>query len=197
MLFRLCSKWIDGADKSRGRDKLSLGLGHNLATGLIAEAKTIAQSNAYLAAKSPIRPFRILRFATRNRHRVSHRHCQGQLEARIESLRCAREYPHCPPNPYRRSRLTASSIAYERARTDFWRRGDSTSRGQYGGWNCLRGRNAVGHLKPQNSVANSVTSLHQSLSGSPLRAGGARRQWSRCARPRSRTMRRSRNPRRE
>jgi integrase len=44
MHFRVYSKWIDGADKSRERDKLNLGFGHDLATELIAEAK-FAQSN--------------------------------------------------------------------------------------------------------------------------------------------------------
>lgn len=32
MLFRVYSKWIDGADKSRERDKLNIGFGHDLAT---------------------------------------------------------------------------------------------------------------------------------------------------------------------
>jgi hypothetical protein len=58
--------------------------GHDWATALIAEAKKFAPSNAYLAerllgrgmqlrpgAKSPMRPFRILQFATRNRHTVT------------------------------------------------------------------------------------------------------------------------------
>ena len=51
MLFRVYSKWIDGADKSRERDKLNLGFGHDLATELIAEAKTFARSNTYLAER--------------------------------------------------------------------------------------------------------------------------------------------------
>jgi hypothetical protein len=38
-LLRVYSKWIDGADKSRERDKLNHGFGHDLATELIAEAK--------------------------------------------------------------------------------------------------------------------------------------------------------------
>jgi len=41
----------DGADKSRERDKLNLGFGHDLATELIAEAKKFAQSNTYLAER--------------------------------------------------------------------------------------------------------------------------------------------------
>jgi integrase len=45
MLFRVYSKWIDGADKSRERDKLNVGFGHDLATKLIVEAKKFAQSN--------------------------------------------------------------------------------------------------------------------------------------------------------
>ena len=48
-VFRVYSKWIDGADKSREREKLNIGFGHDLATELIAEAKKFAQSNAYLA----------------------------------------------------------------------------------------------------------------------------------------------------
>ena len=32
MLFRVYSKWIDGADKSREREKLNVGFGHDLAT---------------------------------------------------------------------------------------------------------------------------------------------------------------------
>ena len=42
MLFRVYSKWIDGADKSRERDKLNVGFGHDLATELIAEARKFA-----------------------------------------------------------------------------------------------------------------------------------------------------------
>ena len=56
MLFRVYSKWIDGADKSRERDKLNLGFGHDLATELIAEAKKFAQSNTYLAEREGFEP---------------------------------------------------------------------------------------------------------------------------------------------
>ena len=56
MLFRVYSKWIDGADKSRERDKLNLGFGHYLATELIAEAKKFAQSNTYLAEREGFEP---------------------------------------------------------------------------------------------------------------------------------------------
>jgi hypothetical protein len=45
-------------------------------------------------AKSPMRPHRILRFATRSRHRVSHRHCQRRLEARASNRCVARR--ECP-----------------------------------------------------------------------------------------------------
>ena len=51
MLFRVYSKWIDGADKSHERDKLNLRFGHDLATELIAEANKFAQSNTYLAGR--------------------------------------------------------------------------------------------------------------------------------------------------
>ena len=51
MLFRVYSKWIDGADKSRERDKLNIGFGHDLATELTVEAKKFAQSNTYLAER--------------------------------------------------------------------------------------------------------------------------------------------------
>ena len=56
MLFRVYSKWIDGADKSRERQKLNLGFGHDLATELIAEAKKFAQSNTYLAEREGFEP---------------------------------------------------------------------------------------------------------------------------------------------
>ncbi len=56
MLFRVYSKWIDGADKSRERDKLNVGFGHDLATELIAEAKKFAQSNTYLAEREGFEP---------------------------------------------------------------------------------------------------------------------------------------------
>ena len=47
MLFRVYSKWIDGANKSHERDKLNLGFGHDLATELIAVAKNFAQSEQF------------------------------------------------------------------------------------------------------------------------------------------------------
>ncbi len=56
MLFRVYSKWIDGADRSREREKLNLGFGHDLATELIAEAKKFAQSNTYLAEREGFEP---------------------------------------------------------------------------------------------------------------------------------------------
>jgi hypothetical protein len=56
MLFRVYAKWIDGADKSRERDKFNLGFGHHLTTELIAGAKTIAQSNTYLAEREGFEP---------------------------------------------------------------------------------------------------------------------------------------------
>ena len=57
MLFRVYSKWIDGADKSRERDKLNVGFGHDLATELIAEANKFAQSNTYLAETQGFEPW--------------------------------------------------------------------------------------------------------------------------------------------
>jgi hypothetical protein len=33
MLFRVYSNWIDGADKSRERDKLNIGFGHGIDRG--------------------------------------------------------------------------------------------------------------------------------------------------------------------
>ena len=57
MLFRVYSKWIDGADRSREREKLFLGFGHDLATAVIAEAKTFAQSNTYLAETQGFEPW--------------------------------------------------------------------------------------------------------------------------------------------
>ena len=57
MLFRVYSKWIDGADKSREREKLNVGFGHDLATELIAEAKKFAQSNTYLAETQGFEPW--------------------------------------------------------------------------------------------------------------------------------------------
>jgi len=60
MLFRVYSKWVDGADKSRERDKLNHAFGHefghDLATELIAEAKKFAQSNTYLAEREGFEP---------------------------------------------------------------------------------------------------------------------------------------------
>ncbi len=57
MLFRVYSKWIDGADKSRERDKLNVAFGHDLATELIAEANKFAQSNTYLAETQGFEPW--------------------------------------------------------------------------------------------------------------------------------------------
>ena len=57
MLFRVYSKWIDGADKSREREKLNIGFGHDLATELIAGAKKFAQSNTYLAETQGFEPW--------------------------------------------------------------------------------------------------------------------------------------------
>ena len=45
-----------GADKSRERDKLNHAFGHDLATELIAEAKTFARSNTYLAEREGFEP---------------------------------------------------------------------------------------------------------------------------------------------
>jgi hypothetical protein len=60
MLFRVYSKWIDGADKSRERDKLNHAFDHefvhDLATELIREAKQFAQSNTYLAEREGFEP---------------------------------------------------------------------------------------------------------------------------------------------
>ncbi len=51
---------VDGADRSRERDKLNLGFGHgfghDLATELIAEGKNFAQSNTYLAERESANP---------------------------------------------------------------------------------------------------------------------------------------------
>ena len=57
MLFRVYSKWIDGADKSREREKLNVGFGHDLATELIAEANKFAQSTSYLAETQGFEPW--------------------------------------------------------------------------------------------------------------------------------------------
>ena len=57
MLLRVYSKWIDGADKSREREKLNVGVGHDLARELIAEAKKFAQSNIYLAETQGFEPW--------------------------------------------------------------------------------------------------------------------------------------------
>jgi hypothetical protein len=57
MLFRVYSRWIDGADKSRERDKLNIGFGHDLATEWIAEAEKLAQSNAYVAETQGFEPW--------------------------------------------------------------------------------------------------------------------------------------------
>jgi len=57
MLFHVYSKWIDGADKSREREKLNVGFGHDLATELIAEAKKFAQSNTYVAETQGFEPW--------------------------------------------------------------------------------------------------------------------------------------------
>ena len=51
------AKWLDGADKSRERDKLNLGFGHDLAPELIAEANKFAQSNTYLAETQGFEPW--------------------------------------------------------------------------------------------------------------------------------------------
>jgi hypothetical protein len=45
------SKWIDGADRSRERDKLNVGFGHDFASDLIAEAKKLAQSGCEVAER--------------------------------------------------------------------------------------------------------------------------------------------------
>jgi len=57
MLFHVYSKWIDGADRSRERDKLNVGFGHDLATKLIADANQFAQSNTYLAETQGFEPW--------------------------------------------------------------------------------------------------------------------------------------------
>jgi hypothetical protein len=57
MLFRVYSKRIGGADKSREREKLNVGFGHDLPTELIAEAKKFAQSNTYLAETQGFEPW--------------------------------------------------------------------------------------------------------------------------------------------
>ena len=44
MLFPVYSKWIDGADRSRERDKLNRGFGYDLARGLTVESERSTQS---------------------------------------------------------------------------------------------------------------------------------------------------------
>ena len=54
--MRLSDVDFNGADRSRERDKLNLGFGHDLATELIAQAKNFAQSKTYLAEKEGFEP---------------------------------------------------------------------------------------------------------------------------------------------
>ena len=49
MLFSVHSKWIDGADRSRERDKLSASLGHNRATKIGELVEKTEESVSYLA----------------------------------------------------------------------------------------------------------------------------------------------------
>ena len=62
MLFRVYSKWIDGTDKSRERDKLNVGFGHRIDCGseeisaikyLLAEREGFEPSIQVLARMLP------------------------------------------------------------------------------------------------------------------------------------------------
>jgi len=57
MLFRVYSKWIDGADKSRERDKLNLGFGHGIDCGgeEIRAIKYLSggERGSYIASRIP------------------------------------------------------------------------------------------------------------------------------------------------
>ena len=49
MLFSVYSKWIDGADRSRERDKLSASLGHTRAKRLDELLENTEESGSYVA----------------------------------------------------------------------------------------------------------------------------------------------------
>lgn len=51
MLFRVYAKWIDGADKSRERDKLNAVLGHGRATELAASLENAPTSRTSVAER--------------------------------------------------------------------------------------------------------------------------------------------------
>ena len=57
MLFSVYSKWIDGADRSRERDKLSASLGHTRATNLGELVETAEESGSYLAETQGFEPW--------------------------------------------------------------------------------------------------------------------------------------------
>ena len=56
MLFKVYSKWIDGADKSRERDKMNSVLGHNWATENGEITESVARSTSSVAEREGFEP---------------------------------------------------------------------------------------------------------------------------------------------
>jgi integrase len=61
MLFKVYAKWIDGADKSRERDKVNAVLGHKRATEIRENLETAARSIPSLAEREGFEPVSVYR----------------------------------------------------------------------------------------------------------------------------------------